>query len=68
MTDPVTQGDVSQQSSGGLNRFITELRQRNVFKVATGYAILGWLIIQLVNAIFPVFDFPRWTSQLPTSS
>lgn len=47
----------------GPRHFIAELRQRNVFKVAVGYLISGWLMIQLVNAIFPVFDFPRWTSQ-----
>lgn len=50
-------------SSQGLKGFITELRQRNVFKVAVAYAITGWLIIEVVNNTFPVFEFPRWTSQ-----
>jgi hypothetical protein len=54
---------VNTNSTQGLKGFIHELRQRNVFKVAAAYAITGWLIIQFVNNVFPVFDFPRWTTQ-----
>lgn len=34
-----------------LQQFITELKRRNVFRVATAYAIAGWLIIQIVTVI-----------------
>ncbi len=46
-----------------LKNLIQELKRRNVFKVATAYIIAGWLIIQIVSSVFPVFKFPAWTSQ-----
>ena len=46
-----------------LPQLIEELKRRNVFKVATAYAIAGWLIIQISATTFPVFDFPKWTVQ-----
>jgi len=30
-----------------LKKLISEFRRRNVFKVATVYAIVGWLLIQI---------------------
>jgi len=53
----------SNSATGGISRFVTELGQRNVFRVAAAYAICGWLVIQLANNIFPAFDFPQWTTQ-----
>ncbi len=44
-------------------KLISELKRRNVFKVATAYIIAGWLIIQIVSSVFPIFKFPAWTSQ-----
>ena len=46
-----------------LKKFIQELKRRNVFKVATAYIIAGWLIIQVVSSVFPIFKFPAWTAQ-----
>jgi len=46
-----------------ISNFIEELKRRNVFKVATAYAIAGWLIIQIATSVFPAFDFPQWTTQ-----
>ncbi len=46
-----------------LPQLIEELKRRNLFKVATAYAIAGWLIIQIATSVFPVFDFPKWTVQ-----
>jgi TolB-like protein len=40
--------------------FISELKRRNVFKVATAYAIVGWLIIQIVTAIEEPLSLPDW--------
>ena len=39
----------------GLSGFIRELRRRNVFRVGVAYAVVSWLIIQLVETLFPVF-------------
>ena len=35
----------------------SELRQRNVFRVAAAYIVTSWLVIQVVETIFPAFGF-----------
>ena len=34
-----------------------ELKRRNVFRVGAAYAVAAWLVIQLVETIFPAFGF-----------
>jgi len=34
-----------------------ELRRRNVIRVATAYVVTAWLIIQVIETIFPAFGF-----------
>ncbi len=43
-----------------LKKLIAELKRRNVFKVATAYAIAGWLIIQVISTIAPQLHLPQW--------
>jgi TolB-like protein/TPR repeat protein len=43
--------------------FIEELKRRKVFRVAASYAVVAFIIMQLVEIVFPIFDFPQWTSQ-----
>ncbi|GAB5410302.1 MAG: hypothetical protein BalsKO_26670 [Balneolaceae bacterium] len=43
-----------------ISNFIEELKRRNVVKVATAYAIAGWLIIQVIDTISPQLGFPGW--------
>ena len=43
-----------------IKNLISELKRRNVFKVATAYAIAGWLIIQVMATISPQLGFPEW--------
>jgi adenylate cyclase len=33
----------------------TELRRRNVFRFATAYVVSAWLIVQVVETLFPIF-------------
>jgi TolB-like protein/Tfp pilus assembly protein PilF len=44
--------------------FFAELRRRNVYKVAVGYAVVGWLLIQVATQVFPFFDIPNWGVRL----
>lgn len=37
--------------------FLAELKRRNVIRVATAYVVASWLIIQVIETIFPVFGF-----------
>ena len=34
-----------------------ELKRRNVIRVATAYVVAAWLVIQVVETIFPAFGF-----------
>jgi len=43
--------------------FFEELKRRKVFRVAASYAVVAFVIMQLVEIVFPIFDFPQWTSQ-----
>ena len=37
---------------------ISELGRRNVLRVAMAYIVAAWLIIQVVETLFPIFGFP----------
>ena len=43
--------------------FLEELKRRKVFRVAASYAVVAFIIMQLVEIVFPIFNFPQWTSQ-----
>src|SRR2546423_9797393 len=47
-----------------LGSFFAELKRRNVYKVAVGYAVVGWLLIQVATQVFPFFDIPNWGVRL----
>src|SRR6058998_1050294 len=44
--------------------FFSELKRRNVYKVAVAYAVVSWLIIQVATQVFPFFDVPSWAVRL----
>src|SRR5213595_2380725 len=44
--------------------FFTELKRRNVYKVAVTYAVAGWLIAQIATQIFPFLEIPNWVVRL----
>jgi len=35
-----------------------------VFRVAAGYAVVGWLLIQIATQVFPFFHIPDWSVRL----
>ena len=37
--------------------FFADLKRRNVVRVAAAYVVVGWLIIQVVETVFPAFGF-----------
>lgn len=43
--------------------FWRELKRRHVYRVAAAYAIVGWLLIQVVTQVFPIFRLPDWIDQ-----
>jgi TolB-like protein/Flp pilus assembly protein TadD len=44
--------------------FFSELRRRNVYKVAVAYAVVAWLLIQVATQVFPFFEVPNWAVRL----
>jgi TolB-like protein len=44
--------------------FFSELRRRNVYKVAVAYAVVGWLLIQVATQVFPFLEIPNWAIRL----
>ena len=47
-----------------MTNVLAELKRRNVFKVATIYVVVSWLILQVATVVFPVFEIPNWASRL----
>jgi TolB-like protein/Flp pilus assembly protein TadD len=44
--------------------FFSELKRRNVYKVAVAYAVVGWLLIQVATQVFPFLEIPNWVVRL----
>lgn len=42
-------------------RWVQELRRRHVFRVAVGYVVVAWLIIQAASIMLPPLRLPSWT-------
>jgi adenylate cyclase len=40
--------------------FLTELKRRNVIRVAGLYLVGAWLLIQVASTVLPTFDVPSW--------
>ena len=44
-------------------KIVEELKRRKVFRVLASYAVVVFVIMQLVEILFPIFNFPQWTQQ-----
>ena len=44
--------------------FFSELKRRNVYKVAVAYGVVAWLLMQIASQIFPFFEIPNWVVRL----
>jgi TolB-like protein/Flp pilus assembly protein TadD len=47
-----------------VNGFFCELKRRKVYRVAAGYGVVGWLIIQFSVTVFPALTLPSWAARL----
>ena len=43
--------------------FLTELKRRNVIRMAGLYLVGAWLITQVAGTILPMFDAPDWVAR-----
>jgi len=47
-----------------IESFFSELKRRNVYKVAVAYAVIAWLVIQAASILLPTFDAPSWAMKV----
>jgi len=43
-----------------MNSFFRELRQREVYRIALGYSVVVWLVVQISATVMPVYHAPEW--------
>src|SRR5262245_21957953 len=43
-----------------MNSFFRELKQRKVYRVAVGYAVVAWLVVQISATVMPAYHAPEW--------
>jgi TolB-like protein len=43
-----------------MGQFFNELKRRNVVRVGLAYAVVGWLVFQVGEVLFPTFGAPEW--------
>ena len=46
------------------NKFFSELKRRNVYKVALAYTITSWLLAQIVALAAETFQAPDWVTKI----
>ncbi len=44
--------------------FFSELKRRNVYKVAVAYAVVAWVLIQAASILFPTYEAPAWVMKV----
>ncbi len=44
--------------------FFDELKRRNVFKVAVAYAVVSWVLLQIVDVLAPILELPEFAAKL----
>jgi TolB-like protein len=55
---------LGSNSAVNARNFFAELKRRNVYKVATAYAVVAWLLIQVATQVFPFFEIPNCAVRL----
>ncbi len=50
--------------SGGFGRFVADLKRRHIYRVAAVYAVVAWILIQLVGNLTPMLRLPEWAGSL----
>ena len=54
------QGAAGTAPSRPANAFLTGLREHRVYRVALGYAVGAWIVLQVAAIVLPGFAVPPW--------
>ena len=46
-----------------MSSLFTELKRRNVFRVAMAYLVISWLVLQIANTLIPLLELPSSVSK-----
>src|ERR1700704_4370492 len=46
-----------------MGNLFAELKRRHIYRVAAAYAVVAWVLLQLVNNVAPVLDLPVWVAR-----
>jgi len=46
--------------------FLSEIKRRNVFKVAAAYLLVAWVLIQIADILAPQLNLPGWVPRFVT--
>lgn len=55
---------IDDESGGPHRSLLGELRHRGVVQVGLVYAIVGWTLVQIADAVFPPLGLPDWSVTL----
>src|SRR5262245_15500685 len=44
--------------------FFAELKRRQMYRVAAAYAVVAWVLLQLINNLTPALRLPEWVATL----
>src|SRR5262245_17544437 len=47
-----------------MSEFFAELKRRSIFRVGATYAVVAWILLQLVNNLTPALRLPEWAASL----
>ena len=47
-----------------MGNFFAELKRRHIYRVAAAYAVVAWVLIQLVSNVSPMLRLPDWAGTL----
>ena len=46
-----------------MGNLFAELKRRHIYRVAAAYAVVAWVLLQLVNNLAPIFELPPWIAR-----
>ena len=47
-----------------MGSFFAELKRRHIYRVAAAYAVLAWVVLQIVNNVAPILEAPPWVARV----
>ena len=45
-------------------RIFEELKRRNVVRVGIAYLAISWVVLQIIDVVAPILEFPDWVAKM----